>query len=569
MKLVPLSLGLIALSSASFAQVTTVLLREGDPLVGSLANHTVTSIQSTNANTSGGFVVVIESSDGVTTSSHLWGAFEAASAGRILRTEGKVAGLAQTSFDEHAGISSHSRLIYSSTIGTGGTIDSLWRSEFPLAVTGDPAPQGKFWVSMSRLGSTGTSRPYWLGEVSDTPGGPVTRRGLYFNSFPLPLFVTGKFVMGLPEALALIDPVGPGFAFSHWGTRHILPVKMDGPNVNAATDTAMVFWGDGLMLAGSLVWEGSVIPASVGGTAGEKWEGFGKCGINEDGLYFFTGDSDGPNTSDDFLLQNGTIRFREGDVIDSFTVTGPVLEGRMIETGEIAYIWNVEDQPGQPLEALFFEDQLLIKVGDEIDWNGDGLTDPGFVVTDFTGDAALSMDQEGVIYFTAAVDTNGSGILEGAFAIEWTNPLQSYCFGDGSGSICPCGNLGAFGTGCANNSLSGARLIATGAPNAANDTLAFSAQQLPASVPGLFFQGTTALGTGNPFGDGFLCLTGSIRRLEIVMANASGEAISSVSISSAGSVISGDLRHYQLWYRDVTGPCNSGFNTTNAVAVQW
>ena len=61
-------------------------------------------------------------------------------------------------------------------------------------------------------------------------------------------------------------------------------------------------------------------------------------------------------------------------------------------------------------------------------------------------------------------------------------------------------------------------------------------------------------------------------RLEVVTVSAgaaSAPSLGAPPISTTGAVASGDSRVYQLWYRDVPGPCSSGFNLTNAIRVDW
>lgn len=162
-----------------------------------------------------------------------------------------------------------------------------------------------------------------------------------------------------------------------------------------------------------------------------------------------------------------------------------------------------------------------------------------------------------------------------------STPTSSLCFGDGSGSACPCGNDGVSGRGCASSAVaSGALLTASGVASAtlANDTFRLSAAFVP-NGPGLYFQGTTpfAGGLGLAFGDGILCAGASIVRLGVVMATDNSSTFPSGStppnntrISLAGTIAAGDARLYQLWYRDAFSFCTSAtFNLTNAVGVTW
>ena len=109
------------------------------------------------------------------------------------------------------------------------------------------------------------------------------------------------------------------------------------------------------------------------------------------------------------------------------------------------------------------------------------------------------------------------------------------------------------------------------------DTLDLLGSGLAPNKPGLFFEGTGTVGGGNgmAFGDGLRCAGGSISRIGLRTANASGEihwgpSFGNPLVSTRTGAVPGDGRTYQLWYRDPSGgPCSSGFNLTNAVRVNW
>jgi hypothetical protein len=151
-----------------------------------------------------------------------------------------------------------------------------------------------------------------------------------------------------------------------------------------------------------------------------------------------------------------------------------------------------------------------------------------------------------------------------------------FCFGDGSGTACPCGNSGLAGNGCANSSfVSGAHLTATGnaGASAGTDTLVLTASNI--TGPGLFFQGTgtAAGGAGFPFGDGLLCVSAGIIRMGIVFPTGNSASypggLTPAPIHVAGAPIAaGDLRHYQCWYRDAVAFCAPDtFNLTQGLSV--
>ncbi len=189
----------------------------------------------------------------------------------------------------------------------------------------------------------------------------------------------------------------------------------------------------------------------------------------------------------------------------------------------------------------------------------------------YTGIAATASGEVWVAGYRGAVSYFGTP----------STRTTSLCFGDGSGSACPCGNSGSGARGCASSSVpSGGLLSTTGVASAtlANDTFLLSAAFVP-NGPGLFFQGAAPLlsGLGVSFGDGILCAGASILRLGIAMATNNSSSFPSGStppnntrISLAGSVAAGDARLYQLWYRDAFTFCTSAtFNLTNAVSVTW
>ncbi len=139
------------------------------------------------------------------------------------------------------------------------------------------------------------------------------------------------------------------------------------------------------------------------------------------------------------------------------------------------------------------------------------------------------------------------------------------CFGDGSGSACPCGNPGANG-GCANATGDGSTL---GAESTAGGTL--NAGNAIPGQPGLFFQGDNSIGGGSgiSFGDGLRCCGANVVRLGVVVPDGNGDA-SLGDAQNLGGASAGDTKCYQYWYRNPNGsPCGAGFNLSNAVSITW
>jgi hypothetical protein len=150
----------------------------------------------------------------------------------------------------------------------------------------------------------------------------------------------------------------------------------------------------------------------------------------------------------------------------------------------------------------------------------------------------------------------------------------SYCFGDGSGTTCPCGNNSPNpGSGCDNGTASGgATLSVAGSASIALADMVFSASGLEGNQPGLYFQGNNATngGLGSLFGDGLRCAGGSVVRLQIRTSDASGNSSTTIDIGATGGVSSGETKRYQLWYRNPGfSSCGSAFNLTNGIEVVW
>ncbi|MBL8857151.1 MAG: DNRLRE domain-containing protein [Planctomycetes bacterium] len=161
--------------------------------------------------------------------------------------------------------------------------------------------------------------------------------------------------------------------------------------------------------------------------------------------------------------------------------------------------------------------------------------------------------------------------------VDFTPPFVGFCFGDGTGTACPCGNAGLAGNGCGSSSHpNGANLAGGGTASIANDTLVILGSGMSSVGGVLYFQGTgmQAGGAGIVFGDGLFCAGGSILRLGVKFNTAGASQypdLGDPSISVKGLVTTpGSVRHYQGWYRDAATFCNpETFNFTNGLTVTW
>ncbi len=149
---------------------------------------------------------------------------------------------------------------------------------------------------------------------------------------------------------------------------------------------------------------------------------------------------------------------------------------------------------------------------------------------------------------------------------------SKYCFGDGSGTPCPCLNHGGPGEGCRNSGGSGAVIDAEGSASVSAADLVLTGAGLVVLQPGLYFQAENAVdgGDGIVFGDGLRCAGGALIRLQVRGADPSGNSATTIDIAAKGAVNAGDTKRYQIWYRDPgVSPCLSEFNLSNGLEITW
>jgi hypothetical protein len=177
-----------------------------------------------------------------------------------------------------------------------------------------------------------------------------------------------------------------------------------------------------------------------------------------------------------------------------------------------------------------------------------------------------------------------AGSLQSSYMARFSNECSSetgrtYCFGDGSGTACPCGNSSApvDREGCLNSLGLGGRMRGAGTASVSADSLVLTSTGVP-NGSGLYFQGTTAIGggAGAVFGDGLRCAGGTVLRLGTVQASANSShypGTGNVGIALKGAVArySYATRRYQYWYRNAGAAfCTpSTFNLTNGVEITW
>ena len=163
---------------------------------------------------------------------------------------------------------------------------------------------------------------------------------------------------------------------------------------------------------------------------------------------------------------------------------------------------------------------------------------------------------------------NGNGVQAGGvyvFDDVVPNSGQPYCFGDGTGASCPCGNYGGLGQGCAVPGASGlgAKLDGVGSAQVGNSSLILRAVGVPSGSTGLFFQGGTQQAL--PLGEGILCTAARLRFPVQTTGNGLVMMEGADAFASPGATV-----NYQFWFRNPISACGlGGHNFTNAWSVTW
>lgn len=293
------------------------------------------------------------------------------------------------------GVGNDCQFIYSPSIDTE---DGVWTDLGLLAVENTAAPD----FGLDTL-STFHSRPfmtpdgsaYWVAGYNNGAGGTSTVGRMLYTSSDRTSGATQVVLRSgdVIDGLTIDEPSGIGFDYfiSDNNQHHIQELLMD----TGSTANDGVMYVDGSIAAR----EGSLVePPAAGG--GENWDNFDFMSVNNDGVYVFTGDTDGSTATDEFIAVGGfsgegigggnspEIRVREGDVVDGFTLSGSMQGASIYNGGFVAWASQTTDATASEVVYVGFHDDLdlstaVLRVGDEIDIDNNGVMD--YVVADFNG----------------------------------------------------------------------------------------------------------------------------------------------------------------------------------------
>ncbi|MFT7669473.1 MAG: hypothetical protein ACI8X5_002175 [Planctomycetota bacterium] len=292
----------------------------------------------------------------------------------------------------------------------------------------------------------------------------------------------------------------------------------------------------GINLDGALIAEEGA-PSPV---AGRNWEFYGtpEVGLNNHGDWVISGCLSGDASTNDIIVSNSGVVVQKGDTLSGmngmpFTDLGigPV---DIADNGNIL-CYGAWGDPATGLEkGLWINQTLIVQAGVT-------MIDGQVLQTIYGYEGGYQLDPSGrYVTFKGNLASGPKGV----FRVDLTGPGSSYCFGDGSTVICPCGNNAATGDGCKNWTGDGARLTSLGTASVLGKNIAFHVSQVAANKPCLLFSGNS---TNNAaFGDGILCVTGGIARHEVSVADGNGEASWGPGAIANANWSNGDTKNFQV-----------------------
>ncbi len=134
----------------------------------------------------------------------------------------------------------------------------------------------------------------------------------------------------------------------------------------------------------------------------------------------------------------------------------------------------------------------------------------------------------------------------------------------------PCSTPTNYCTFLPNSAGPGATISSFNSPSLSDNNFNLTAGSLPPNKVGLFFYGPNQ--ANNAFGDGRLCIGGSITRLPAQVSDLFGLVDLTVDFNSSpfnagnGQAVVNGTMNFQFWYRD-PGFGSAGFNTTDGLSV--
>jgi len=192
----------------------------------------------------------------------------------------------------------------------------------------------------------------------------------------------------------------------------------------------------------------------------------------------------------------------------------------------------------------------LIGLGDV---DGDGRAEVAAIDSSYRVGSAPNSIPEGRVWLYSDVLVSAVGV--------------PYAVG-GIDALCPCGNNSFAGSGgCMNSSGLGAVLRGYGSSSVVGDDLRLEVSYLPFGSFAVLGMGTVRPASFTPFSEGVRALGGVVRRLNVLQGNFDSIARTGIELGAVGLWTAGDVRQFQVFYRDGQGYCGGGVNFSNAIEV--
>ncbi len=277
------------------------------------------------------------------------------------------------------GIGNLGEFIYSPSVDGE---DAVWTDQGLLLRADDAAPgmPGMFSSFNSRPIMTPDGTSYWVGGLTNAPGGSSQGRVLWKNvggaggTFTS-LLKTGDIIAGFA-----VGASGVGFAYD-------------------VSDNNDHFISFASLVTGSSTTDGTVVVDGVAVARessptgqGDNWASFDGMSINNAGNYVFGGDTGGDTTTDEFIAYNGQIAIREGDSVGGVTLGASQDWVSINNLNQVAFIWDIA---GGAEEGLFWAADatdmsaalMLLATGSDIDTDGDNIADATLI--DFNASSTI------------------------------------------------------------------------------------------------------------------------------------------------------------------------------------
>lgn len=280
------------------------------------------------------------------------------------------------------------------------------------------------------------------------------------------------------------------------------------------------------------------------------------------------------------------------DCLNAAPVPTGLQAGLFVEKEGVDEDWfSIDVLPGQTLTvtATFVNDDGDIDI-DLFDACGGVLLEGSAGVTNiedvtWTNTTGATVNAKWGVFVWAGDPTESCNTYDMNVELQGRQVFTAFCFGDGSGTPCPCSNNSSAGHpgGCANSAGNGAVLTATGNPIVGADTLSFSLSSAAPTTMALLVSALNPLpqvggcvGCGDPAFDGLRCAGGDFRRHGTRLTDASGNTPTTWGglggpaggLIARSGLAAGQTRYFFAFYRDdVTQVCGGAQNSSNGIEV--